>query len=195
MTAAVHVVLPPQRVDRAVAGGHRRQRRFAAAQPHLVAPVEALLVGAGLVDETHLAAGVADRGVGERGDQRAQRARLPDRVGVREGQQLAARGRHGGVLRAHLAARGSSSTTSAPAARARSAVASAPGSAPPSTATTISSRSRGQSSASAFSTLAAITSCSPYAATIRLTSGMPMSPDGETRGLPRSRRSAASATP
>ena len=46
------------------------------------------------------------------------------------------------------------------AARARSAVASAPGSAPPSTATISSSRSRGHCSASAFSTLAAITASS-----------------------------------
>ena len=98
------VGLGAHRVDGAVARGDRRQLGLARADGHLVAPVQALLVGAAVVDEAHLAAGVADAGVREGRRQRAQRAGLPERVGVGEGQQLAAGALDGGVLRAHLPA-------------------------------------------------------------------------------------------
>ena len=91
-------------VDRAVAGRHGGQRGLAAAHPHLVAPVDALLVRAALVDERHAAAGVADAGIVERRGERAQRARLPQGVGVAERQQLARGGPHRRVLGADLAA-------------------------------------------------------------------------------------------
>ena len=58
----------------------------------------------GLVGERHLAADVADRRVGERPHQRAQRVRRPQGVGVAERDHRSARGSHGGVLGADLAA-------------------------------------------------------------------------------------------
>jgi hypothetical protein len=92
------------RVDRAVARRDGGERGLAAAQPHLVAPVDALLVRAALVDEGHPPAGVAHPRVGERRRQRPQRAGIPQRVRVAEGEQVAARGAHGGVLRPDLPA-------------------------------------------------------------------------------------------
>ena len=151
----VHVGLAAHGVDRAVAGRDRRERRLVRAQPHLVAPVEALLVGAGLVDEPHLPADVADRGIGERRDERAQRARLPAsswRPRTRAARRASPRRRRPArapCRRAAARARG----RRRPRARARR-WRRRPASAPPSTATTTSSRSRGQSSASAFADLA-----------------------------------------
>ena len=98
------VGVAPDRVDRAVARRHRRQRRLLGAQPQLVAPVDALLVGPGVRDEADLAARVADLRVGEGGREPRQRVRLPARVGVREREQVPAGGADGRVLRAHLAA-------------------------------------------------------------------------------------------
>ena len=55
------VVVAADRVDRAVPARDRGERRLLGAQPHLVAPVDALLVGAGVGHEADLAAGVAHR--------------------------------------------------------------------------------------------------------------------------------------
>ena len=98
------VGLAPRGVDRAVAAGHRVQPRLQRAQRHLVAPVQPLLVRPAVVDEPHLAAGVADLRVGERGDEHAQRVGLPRAVGVREGDDLRARAGDRLVLGADLAA-------------------------------------------------------------------------------------------
>ncbi len=93
------------RVDRAVAAGDRRQPRLEPAQRHLVAPVEPFLVGPALVDEGDLAADVADLGRSvERCTSLAQRVRLPEGVGVGEGDDPPARDPHRGVLRPDLAA-------------------------------------------------------------------------------------------
>ena len=58
-------------VDRAVAGGDRRQARLERAHGHLIAPVHALLVvgsgAGGRLHEADLPAGVADAGIVERG--------------------------------------------------------------------------------------------------------------------------------
>ena len=99
-----YVGLAADGVDRAVAGGDRGERRLLRAQPHLVAPVQALLVGPALVDELDVAAHVADARIGERLGQLGQRVRRPHRVGVRERDQLTGRGAHRRVLGADLAA-------------------------------------------------------------------------------------------
>ncbi len=96
------------RVDRAVAGRDRGQARLVGAHGQLVAPVDALLVDrvgpCGGLHEAHLSAGVPDARVGERACEQARGVRLPQRVRVGEGHDLAARALHGGVLRADLAA-------------------------------------------------------------------------------------------
>ncbi len=122
------VGLGADRVDRAVARRHRRERRLLRAQPQLVAPVDALLVGAAVGDEAHLAARVADLRVGERA-RRAARARPAPSSRWRPRTPAARRAaaRTAASWARTLPPRGSSSTWSAPAARARSAVRSAPG--------------------------------------------------------------------
>ena len=57
-----------------------------------------------VVDELHLPADVADARVGERLDEPRERVALPDRVGVGERDDVAARALDRGVLRADLAA-------------------------------------------------------------------------------------------
>ena len=118
------VGLAADRVDRAVAGGDPGERRLHLPHRHLVAPVGALQVVAARVGEAHLAADVADSGVGERLDKAAQRVRRPDAVGIREGEQLAVGALGGGVEGGDLAAARQLEHRSAPAARARSTVAS-----------------------------------------------------------------------
>ena len=93
------------RVDRAVAGGDAGQRGLHLPHRHLVAPVGALEVVAGGVEEADLAADVADAAVGEGGDEAAQRVRRPDAVGVGEGEDLAGGLLGGGVEGGDLAAR------------------------------------------------------------------------------------------
>ena len=72
----------------AIAGGDPAESRLELAHPHLVAPVGTLLVVAGGVEEADLSAGVADVGLGERRDERAEGTRLPGRVGVAERHDL-----------------------------------------------------------------------------------------------------------
>ena len=88
------VGLAPHRVDRAVAGGDRpepalerahRRSRSASRRPPGSTPSGRQVA--------KLAADVADLRVGERAHQRAQRVRLPERVRVGEGEDLAARRR------------------------------------------------------------------------------------------------------
>ena len=146
--------MPHHRVElaRSPAAARRRSRRCRrsptpaptrCARSHmLVAPVQALLVGAGVVDEADLAARVADLRVGERA-RRDARARRGSQIALASekasSSPLAGRAPRR-PARGILPPRGSSSTRSAPAARARCAVTSAPGSPPPSTATISSSR-------------------------------------------------------
>ena len=98
------VGLAPDRVDRPVRPGHRMDERLARPQPHLVAPVDALLVrAAGRVHEPHLAAGHPDRRVSERRHELAERVGVPLDVGVAERDDLAGRLAHGAVLGGNLA--------------------------------------------------------------------------------------------
>src|SRR4029453_10238760 len=76
-------------VDGTVAAGDRAERRLALAKPHLVAPVDALPVGAVVALETNLAADVGDVRVGEVAHELAQRVGCPGRVRVPEGEDLA----------------------------------------------------------------------------------------------------------
>ena len=91
-------------VDGPVARRDRGQAGLEGPDGHLVAPVEALLVRAPLVDEADLAAGIAGAGVREGGHELAERVGLPHGVGVGEGDDLAARGADAGVLGADLPA-------------------------------------------------------------------------------------------
>ena len=97
------VGLLAHRVDRPVAGRHAGQPRLEIADRELGTPVDALLVGAALVDQPRLPARVADPGVAERRHQLAQGVGRPRRVRVAEREQLAARPLGACVLRRHLA--------------------------------------------------------------------------------------------
>ena len=95
------------RVDRAVAGGDPAEPGLEVADRGLVAPVEPLFVVApGVPGERDPPAGVADVGIGEGRHERGQRSRLPDRVGVAEGDDLAPRPLDRGVLGRDLAGPG-----------------------------------------------------------------------------------------
>ena len=85
------VVLPPHRVDRAVAAGDRAEPRLGVAHGHLVAPVDALLVRAVGGQEPEPPADVRDVGVGERAHEHAQRVGRPGAVRVGERDDLARR--------------------------------------------------------------------------------------------------------
>ncbi len=104
------VGLTPGRIDGPVSRRDRGQARLTLAQGHLVAPVDPLLIGGpgalGRLHEAHPPARVANVGVLEGADELPQRGGLPKRVGVREGNDLAARSLHGSVLRGDLAAAG-----------------------------------------------------------------------------------------
>ena len=97
------VGLTAHRVDRPVAGRDAGEARFEGPDGRLVAPVEPLLVLAALPLEAKLAADVADPRIGEAGHQAPERIGLPGRVGVGEGEHLAARPLDRGVERRHLA--------------------------------------------------------------------------------------------
>ena len=84
--------------------GDRAERGLALAQPHLVAPVEALLVRAVVALEADLAADVGDVRVGEVAHELAQRVRRPGRVRVAEGEDLALGLADGAVHRRQLPA-------------------------------------------------------------------------------------------
>ncbi len=103
-----HVGVLAGGVDRAVAGRDRGEPGLPAADRHLVAPVDALLVAAvaarGALDEADLAAGVADAGGPRRPPPAPPRRGLPQRVGVGEGQHRPAGALDGRVLGADLAA-------------------------------------------------------------------------------------------
>ena len=100
---AVHVVGAPHRVDGAVPARDPGQSRLVFPQPHLVAPVHALPARAAGIREPEPAADVGDIRIGEAADERAEGVGLPEGVGVREGDDLALRPGHRGVLRGHLA--------------------------------------------------------------------------------------------
>ena len=107
----LQIGLAPRGVDRAVAGGDRAQTRLQRAHRHLVAPVQALLVGGNRRRARPARSGPGRRRSrrgdgGEGADERASGAGLPQRVRVGERDDLAARVAHGGVLRADLAAAG-----------------------------------------------------------------------------------------
>ncbi len=90
----------------AVARGDPGQAGLHAAQGHLVAPVEALLVAALAPAEADLAADVADALLPKPGDQARERIRVPEAVGVRERDDRGLRLAHRLVQRRHLAAAG-----------------------------------------------------------------------------------------
>ena len=91
-------------VDRSVAAGDRVHAGLQRAQSHLVAPVEAFLVGTALAHQAHISADIAHLRVGERSDELGEGVRLPADVRVGERHDLATRSRDGGVLRADLPA-------------------------------------------------------------------------------------------
>ena len=90
-------------VNRTVAPRHRPQPRLQSPHGHLIAPVEPLLIGSALVDEAHVAADVAHARIREARDQPAQRVGLPDRIGVREGDDFAVSALDRRILGADLA--------------------------------------------------------------------------------------------
>ena len=93
------------RVDGAVGGGLRVDGALVGAHPHLVAPVDPLLVRAVVgVDQLHLAGDHAHLGVGVRPDDAAHRVGVPDGVGVAHADDLAGRLPGRPVERRHLAA-------------------------------------------------------------------------------------------
>ena len=104
-------------VDRAVAAGDRAEPRLGVAQPHLVAPVDALPVRAGRVLEPQLAADVGDVGIGEVRDEAPERVGRPGRVRSRRTRRprSTSRARHGP---APPPCRRAGSRAAAPAARA-----------------------------------------------------------------------------
>ena len=113
------------RVDRAVAGRDPGQAGLQLAHLHLVAPVGALEVVAVLIEEAHLAAGVADlrdrrrRATSRRSASGRQLLLASEKASISPLRRSAA-----AFCAATLPPRGSSSTRSAPAERARSTVAS-----------------------------------------------------------------------
>ncbi len=94
----------PGRVDAAVAGGDPAQLRLQFTDPHLVAPVGALLVVPLGVGEVDVPGGVTHSGIVERGGECCECAGLPGRVGVAEGHDLTPGALDRGVLGRHLAA-------------------------------------------------------------------------------------------
>ena len=96
------------RIDGAIARRDRAQPRLERAQRELVAPVDPLLVGRMLSrhcrSEARLPARIADARVLERAHELARGVGVPERVRVREGDDLPTGSRDGGVLRADLAA-------------------------------------------------------------------------------------------
>ena len=107
-------------VDGAVAAGDRAHPRLERAQRHLIAPVQALLVGPALVDAADLAAHVADRGSANGATSARERARAPSSRWRPRRRRSRPRARSTAASWARiLPPRGSSSTRSAPAARAR----------------------------------------------------------------------------
>ena len=98
------VVRAAHRVDRAVAARDRAEPRLGLALRQLVAPVDALAVGAVGRLEHEPPAHVRDLRVGEVGDELPQRVGSPRRVRVGEGDDLARRLAHGAVLSRDLAA-------------------------------------------------------------------------------------------
>ena len=98
------VVSAPERVDRSVPAGDRAEPRLLLAQPELVAPVEPLAVRARCILETKASADIGDVGIGEVGDEPAERVGRPGRVRVRERDDLGRRLANRAILRRDLAA-------------------------------------------------------------------------------------------
>jgi hypothetical protein len=91
------------RVDGAIPRGDPREPGLERADPHLIAPVEALLVFPARPRQAKLAADVADPRLGQGRYQPHQRLRLPDGVGIGEGEHLTRGVLDGGVQGVDLA--------------------------------------------------------------------------------------------
>jgi hypothetical protein len=100
----LHVVRPVESVDRAVATGDRAELRLGLPQPHLVAPVEALLVRTVGRLEPELPADVGDLGIRKVRHELAQGVRRPGGVRIGERDDVARRLSHGTILGGDLAA-------------------------------------------------------------------------------------------
>ena len=186
------VVLAAHRVDRAVAGGHRREprleRRAATSRSASRGPP-----GSCRPRHRRSAPGRrrSRRAASAKRARRAPAARRAPRYELASENAISVCADRPRATAASWATtlppQGSSSTTSAPAARARGGVSSGE----PSQATITSSRSRGQSSARALATFAAITSCSRWAAITSETNGSPLGAAAAGAGAGSRRATAA----